>query len=98
VKSQSVKVERFGIHGELSLALTLSEGLPKMALIMKKHLGLCVGLLTLTAGLSLAAGPVTSVRVVLPDNAGAITRRAATILGRQITFKPMPTRTFLVSH
>ena len=41
--------------------------------------------LTLVEGLCLAAGPVPSVRVVLPGDPGAIARRAAGILGRQIT-------------
>ncbi len=42
-------------------------------------------LLVLVEVPGLAAGPVSSVRLVLPDNPGAITRRAGDILGRQIT-------------
>jgi hypothetical protein len=41
--------------------------------------------LTLMHGLSLAAGPVPLVRVVLPGEPGVTARRAAEILGRQIT-------------
>ena len=42
-------------------------------------------LLMLVQGLCLTAGPVQSVRVVLPDDEGVIAQRAAGILGRQIT-------------
>ena len=49
------------------------------------HLGPFVALLMLVEGYCLAAVPVPSVRVVLPGDAGVITRRAAGILGRQIT-------------
>jgi len=49
------------------------------------HLCPFVALLMLVEGYCLAAGPVPSVRVVLPGDAGVITRRAAGILGRQIT-------------
>jgi len=51
---------------------------------MKRFVTLLASL-TLVEGLCLAAGPVQSVRVVLPSDAGVIARRAAAILGRQIT-------------
>jgi hypothetical protein len=51
---------------------------------MKKHWVLFSALLTLVEGLCLGAGPLPSVRVVLSGDAGAIARRSAEILRRQI--------------
>ncbi len=48
------------------------------------HFALLVILLTLVQGLALAGDAVPSVRVMLPDEPGAITRRAVKILSRQI--------------
>ncbi len=48
------------------------------------HFGLLVSLLTLVQGLALAGEAVASVRVMMPDKPGAITRRAVEILSRQI--------------
>src|SRR5690349_4187556 len=50
-----------------------------------KHLRPSVVLVTLVQGLCLAADPVPSVRVGLPNQAGVIARRSAEILSRQIT-------------
>jgi hypothetical protein len=52
---------------------------------VKEHFVPFVVFLTLMEGLCLAAGPVRSIRVELPGDAGVIARRAAGILGRQIT-------------
>ena len=53
----------------------------------KSLLRFCLGLALLVTieSLGLAAGPVRTIRLALPEHPGAVTRRAGEILARQVT-------------
>ena len=51
---------------------------------MREYLGVLIGVLTAINVACGAAGPVSSVRIVLPGEAGPIAKRAGGILGRYI--------------